>query len=132
MEAVALTNPGSKPVSATAIQALVKRAKARMVALRWTSPKHFQLIWGPQSRFQIPPRHWQGHVTTAGLPCRFYLPPIILFAGLSVRKKAFFKQLPTIASLGIVGTYIAFALIAVLMFAISKAVAGITLAVRPP
>ena len=62
--------------------------------------------------------------------CRFYLPPIILFAGLSVRKKAFFKQLPTIASLGIIGTYIAFALIAVLMFVTSKFISGITLAVR--
>ena len=62
--------------------------------------------------------------------CSFYLPPIILFAGLSVRKKAFFKQLPTIASLGIIGTYIAFALIAVLMFATSKFISGITLAVR--
>ena len=61
--------------------------------------------------------------------CRFYLPPIILFAGLSVRKKAFFKQLPTIASLGIVGTYIAFAVIAVLTYAVSKVFAGITLAV---
>ena len=64
--------------------------------------------------------------------CRFYLPPIILFAGLSVRKKAFFKQLPTIASLGIAGTYIAFALIAALMFAVSKFIHGITLAVRSP
>ncbi|BDA42337.1 probable sodium/hydrogen exchanger 4 at N-terminal half [Coccomyxa sp. Obi] len=51
---------------------------------------------------------------------RFFLPPIILYAGLSVRKKAFFRNLPTIASLGILGTYIAFAVIAVTLFGFSK------------
>lgn len=61
--------------------------------------------------------------------CRFYLPPIILFAGLSVRKKAFFRNLPTIACMGIVGTYIAFAIIAGLLAAIAKVFPGITLAV---
>ena len=62
--------------------------------------------------------------------CRFYLPPIILFAGLSVRKKAFFRNLPTIAAMGIVGTYIAFAIIAGLLAAFAKVISGITLAVR--
>lgn len=61
--------------------------------------------------------------------CRFFLPPIILYAGLSVRKKAFFRNLPTIASLGILGTYIAFAVIAVTLFGFSKVIKGITLAV---
>ncbi|CAL5219929.1 g1861 [Coccomyxa viridis] len=57
----------------------------------------------------------------------FFLPPIILYAGLSVRKKAFFRNLPTIASLGILGTYIAFAVIAFTLYGFSK-VLGITLA----
>ena len=63
--------------------------------------------------------------------CRFFLPPIILYAGLSVRKKAFFRNLPTIASLGILGTYIAFAVIAFTLYGFSK-VLGITLAVSAP
>lgn len=58
-----------------------------------------------------------------GFPvCRFFLPPIILYAGLSVRKKAFFKNALTIASTGILGTYIAFAVIAILLYSIRKAV----------
>ena len=61
---------------------------------------------------------------------RFFLPPIILYAGLSVRKKAFFKNAPTIASTGILGTYVAFAVIAVLLYSIRKAV-DIKLSVRP-
>lgn len=64
--------------------------------------------------------------------CRFYLPPIILFAGLSVRKKAFFRNLPTVAGMGIVGTYIAFAIIAGLLAAFSNVISGITLAVSAP
>ena len=63
--------------------------------------------------------------------CRFFLPPIILYAGLSVRKKAFFQFLPTSATLGILGTYIAFAVIALLLYAMSRPL-GITLAVRLP
>lgn len=62
--------------------------------------------------------------------CRFFLPPIILYAGLSVRKKAFFRNLPTIASLGILGTYIAFAIIAFTLFGFSHLL-NITLAVSP-
>ena len=62
--------------------------------------------------------------------CRFFLPPIILYAGLSVRKKAFFRNLPTIASLGILGTYIAFAVIAFTLFGFSHLL-KITLAVSP-
>ena len=44
-------------------------------------------------------------------PCRYFLPPIIFFAGLSVRKKSFFRNFITIATYGIVGTYISFAII---------------------
>ena len=56
------------------------------------------------------------------------MPPIILYAGLSVRKKAFFQFLPTSATLGILGTYIAFAVIALVLYAMSRPL-GITLAV---
>ena len=62
--------------------------------------------------------------------CSFFLPPIILHAGLSVRKKAFFRNLPTIASLGILGTYIAFAVIAFTLYGFSRFI-NITLAVSP-
>ena len=71
-------------------------------------------------------RHWS--LTERLCMCRFFLPPIILYAGLSVRKKAFFRNLPTIASLGILGTYIAFAVIAVTLYGFSKFI-NITLAV---
>jgi hypothetical protein len=47
-----------------------------------------------------------------------------------VRKKAFFKNAPTIASTGILGTYVAFAVIAVLLYSIRKAV-DIKLSVSP-
>ena len=48
-----------------------------------------------------------------------------------MRKKAFFRNLPTIASLGILGTYIAFAVITFTLYGFSK-VLRITLAVSPP
>ncbi len=45
-------------------------------------------------------------------PCRsFFLPPIIFYAGLSVKKKHFFRNFFTIAGYGILGTYVCFALI---------------------
>jgi sodium/hydrogen exchanger-like protein 6/7 len=59
----------------------------------------------------------------------FFLPPIILYAGLSCRKKAFFSNLPTIASLGILGTYTAFAVIAFVLYGFSKII-SLTLAAR--
>eukprot|EP00884_Botryococcus_braunii_P001728 jgi/Botrbrau1/11556/Bobra.60_1s0010.1 len=57
----------------------------------------------------------------------FFLPPIILQAGLGMRKKAFFANWQTIISTGILGTYVAFAIIAVLLYAFSR-VLHITLA----
>lgn len=46
------------------------------------------------------------------LPARsFFLPPIIFYAGLSVKKKHFFRNFFTIAGYGIMGTYVCFALI---------------------
>ncbi|KAK9823397.1 hypothetical protein WJX72_002484 [[Myrmecia] bisecta] len=50
----------------------------------------------------------------------FFLPPIIFYAGLSVRKKAFFANFLTIGTMGILGTYIAFVVIACLLFAFSR------------
>lgn len=47
-----------------------------------------------------------------GLPaCSFFLPPIIFYAGLSVKKKHFFRNFFTIAGYGILGTYVCFAII---------------------
>ena len=48
-----------------------------------------------------------------------------------MRKKAFFRNLPTIAGLGILGTYIAFAVITFTLHGFSK-VLRITLAVSLP
>lgn len=52
---------------------------------------------------------WQQQQTgvTCVSCCRFFLPPIIFSAGLSVRKKSFFRNFVSIASLGILGTYVA-------------------------
>ncbi|KAK9838031.1 hypothetical protein WJX74_010028 [Apatococcus lobatus] len=58
----------------------------------------------------------------------FFLPPIILYAGLSVRKKSFFANFATIASLGIAGTYVAFSVIAAFLLIVAKATKFITLA----
>ena len=52
-------------------------------------------------------------------PCRYLLPPIIFYAGLSVKKKRFFRNIATISSFGIIGTYVAFALIASALYGIS-------------
>ena len=59
--------------------------------------------------------------------CRFFLPPIILYAGLSVRKKSFFANFATIASLGIAGTYVAFSVIAAFLLIVAVATKFITL-----
>lgn len=44
-------------------------------------------------------------------PRSFFLPPIIFYAGLSVKKKHFFRNFFTIAGYGILGTYVCFAVI---------------------
>ncbi len=51
---------------------------------------------------------------------RYLLPPIIFYAGLSVKKKQFFRNFATIASFGIFGTYIAFALIALVLYGLAQ------------
>ncbi|EIE24491.1 hypothetical protein COCSUDRAFT_46826 [Coccomyxa subellipsoidea C-169] len=50
----------------------------------------------------------------------YLLPPIIFYAGLSVKKKQFFRNFATIASFGIFGTYIAFALIALVLYGLAQ------------
>ena len=47
----------------------------------------------------------------APCPRSFFLPPIIFYAGISVKKKHFFRNFFTIAGYGIVGTYVCFAFI---------------------
>jgi hypothetical protein len=52
--------------------------------------------------------------------CRYLLPPIIFYAGLSVKKKQFFRNFSSITLFGVVGTYVAFAVIASTLFVVSK------------
>ena len=70
---------------------------------------------------------------TASAPCRaprYLLPPIIFYAGLSVKKKQFFRNFATIASFGIFGTYIAFALIALVLYGLAQLPNVLNLSVR--
>ena len=62
----------------------------------------------------------------------YLLPPIIFYAGLSVKKKQFFRNFATIASFGIFGTYIAFALIAIVLYGIAQLPNVLDLSVRHP
>ena len=62
--------------------------------------------------------------------CRYFLPPIIFYAGLSVKKKKFFRNFGSIATLGILGTYILFAVIAFCLYAISMLPNLLSFAVR--
>jgi len=48
-----------------------------------------------------------------------YLPPIILHAGLSVRKKAFFEHVGVITALGVGGTFFAFGFVAALLWLVA-------------
>ena len=61
---------------------------------------------------------------------RYFLPPIIFYAGLSVKKKKFFRNFGSIATLGILGTYILFAVIAFCLYAISMLPNLLSFAVR--
>ena len=56
----------------------------------------------------------------AFLCCRYLLPPIIFYAGISVKKKQFFRNFASIATFGVLGTYIAFAVIAIVLYGFSK------------
>jgi len=62
---------------------------------------------------------------------RYLLPPIIFYCGLSVKKKQFFRNFVSIASFGILGTYIAFAVIAFVLYGFSKLPNILTLPVSP-
>lgn len=50
----------------------------------------------------------------------YLLPPIIFYAGISVKKKQFFRNFASIATFGVLGTYIAFAVIACVLYIFSK------------
>ena len=62
----------------------------------------------------------------AGTSCR----RSSFYAGLSVKKKKFFRNLGSIATLGILGTYILFAVIAFCLYAISMLPNLLSFAVR--
>ena len=61
-----------------------------------------------------------GSVSKLILWCRYLLPPIIFYAGISVKKKQFFRNFASIATFGVLGTYIAFAVIACVLYGFSK------------
>lgn len=63
--------------------------------------------------------------------CRYLLPPIIFYAGLSVKKKQFFRNFGTIAAFGILGTYVAFALIALVLYGLAQLPNVLNLSVSP-
>ncbi len=67
----------------------------------------------------------------ASCACRYLLPPIIFYAGLSVKKKQFFRNFATIASFGILGTYVAFALIALVLYGLAQLPNVLNLSVSP-
>lgn len=58
----------------------------------------------------------------------YLLPPIIFFAGLSVKKKHFFRNLPTISAFGVLGTYVCFTVIALVLYGIARASCYLSLA----
>ena len=61
--------------------------------------------------------------------CSFFLPPIIFSAGLSVRKKSFFRNFVSIASLGILGTYVALTFIVLSLLLYRKCFGFLTMQV---
>ena len=71
-----------------------------------------------------------GQVIHRAAAChRFFLPPIIFSAGLQVRKKSFFRNFVSIASLGILGTYVALTTIVVVLLIYRKAFGFLTMQV---
>lgn len=49
-------------------------------------------------------------------PCRYLLPPVIFYCGLSVEKSRFFLALPSILMYGVFGTLTSFIIISVFMY----------------
>eukprot|EP00891_Asterochloris_glomerata_P003501 jgi/Astpho2/3501/e_gw1.00056.5.1_t len=62
----------------------------------------------------------QKYLTEEALHQVYLLPPIILYAGLSVKKKQFFRNVLTISAFGVLGTYIQFTIMALVLFGFSK------------
>ncbi len=50
----------------------------------------------------------------------YLLPPVIFYCGISVEKKQFFKNLPSILLFGIFGTFLSFTIIACFLYGFSK------------
>ena len=73
-----------------------------------------------------------GGVSKLILHCRYLLPPIIFYAGISVKKKQFFRNFASIATFGVLGTYIAFAVIACVLYGFSKLPNVLNFSVRTP
>lgn len=48
--------------------------------------------------------------------CRYLLPPVIFYCGLSVEKSRFFMALPSILTFGVFGTLASFAIISIFLY----------------
>ena len=98
--------------------------------------KHRHLPACAVTALQHPLQHtasWAfNHPATLLLVClrRYLLPPIIFYAGLSVKKKQFFRNFATISAFGILGTYVAFAVIALALYAVAQLPNSLNLSVR--
>ncbi|PNH09920.1 Sodium/hydrogen exchanger 3 [Tetrabaena socialis] len=55
----------------------------------------------------------------------YLLPPVIFYAGLSVERRLFFSNLPSILSFGILGTLVSFVLISAALYSLAGTTLGI-------
>lgn len=80
------------------------------------------------AQLQLTNTGWQYHTTMtpagtqwgwwlrAAVACRYLLPPVIFYCGLSVEKSRFFIALPSILMYGVFGTLASFIIISVFMY----------------